>query len=103
MSKSLEEKLHSSDMSLVKDTFTQYLADEGIDPRGLNVTKALIDALLGRMEQINPRWIELPDIDQLWTCTAIKHMRDHIRNQFRDNCVPLLRAVEKLKSSMTAS
>ena len=81
MSKCLEEKLHSSDMSLVKDTFTQYLADEGIDPRGLNINKDLIDVLLAKMEQINPRWVDLPDIDTIWTCVAIKHMRDHIRNQ----------------------
>ena len=81
MSKCLEEKLHSSDMSLVKDTFTQYLADEGIDPRGLNINKDLIDVLLAKMEQINPRWVDLPDIDTIWTCVAIKYMRDHIRNQ----------------------
>ena len=103
MSELLEVRLTDTDLKLVKDTFVHLVLDDGLDPKKIEINHDLIDSLLGKLEETNSRWKDLPSIDSIWMTESIKHIRQTIKNQLRDGGAPLQKRVEALRDSVTVS
>ena len=80
MSELLEVRLTDTDLKLVKDTFVHLVLDDGLDPNKIEINHDLIDSLLGKLEETNSRWKDLPSIDSIWMTESIKHIRQTIKN-----------------------
>ena len=99
----LDQKLLPADLNLVKDSLMHLALEESLDPKKIEVNYELVDQLIGRLEYDNPRWKNLPDMEDIWTSVAIEHMRTTVKNQLRHSGAPLKKRMDAHKDSVTIS
>lgn len=99
----LDLTLQKAEMEQIRDdVFPQYLVDEDIEPKEQSITKPLVKDIVDRMALVNPDWVGMPPIKEIWEANAIQHLKDHLRHQKRDDCGPLLKKMKVIREAARA-
>ena len=68
-----------------------------VEPTDQAINKPLVQAIVDRTAKVNPEWEDMPPVKDIWDTRAVEQLKWHLKNQKRDNCVPLQKKIEKIK------
>ena len=87
----LEVSLFEEEVEQVTDQFTRHCLQYNLNPKFVQIDTKTVDAIISRMEAVNPEWTGLPPNQDIWGSEAIEDLKTPFRN-WRSMLIEILNA-----------
>ena len=99
----LDVSLFEEEVEQVTDQFARHCLQYNLNPKFVQIDTKTVDAIISRMEAVNPEWTGLPPNQDIWGSEAIEDLRALLRNLKGTQCQSLLERMEAVKRSNAAA